>query len=232
MQWQGEDQSVWCYELLFLYRCEVGGACCSRDCVVFLSRDSGTCKTQHLTPSVTWFSSATYSLLSFSHSPSPYLFHLLLLPLPLSLPSSGPPSSPFLPPDHLMQYLPPHLTHMPNFPNITQGNPYLMTRTDSSIIDASCYKMEVRYQHMWQSRVEIEHYSIAYLSRSKCCSAELPLRAGLIRAAWMYGYLISLVANTSLTLNGSLRYSTLSAEKCNKIMFDFYLGLPHIQINA
>ena len=39
--------------------------------------------------------------------------------------------------------------------------------------------------YMWQSRVEIEHYSVAYLIallRSKHSSAELPLRAGLIRA--------------------------------------------------
>ena len=37
---------------------------------------------------------------------------------------------------------------------------------------------------MWQSQVEIEHYSplhnLTVLLRSKRCSAELPLRAGLI----------------------------------------------------
>ena len=30
---------------------------------------------------------------------------------------------------------------------------------------------------LWQSRVEIQHYSVAYLSRLKHCSAELPLKA-------------------------------------------------------
>ena len=46
--------------------------------------------------------------------------------------------------------------------------------------------------HMWQSQVEIEHYSIAYLSCSKHYSAELLLRVGLIRTALMHEYLISL----------------------------------------
>ena len=49
--------------------------------------------------------------------------------------------------------------------------------------------------HMWQPRVEIEHYSIANfkgLLHSKRCSTELPLRVGLIHAAKMYEYLISL----------------------------------------
>ena len=40
--------------------------------------------------------------------------------------------------------------------------------------------------HMWQSWVEIEHYSIVYLLCSKHYSAELPLRAGLIRVALMH----------------------------------------------
>ena len=38
--------------------------------------------------------------------------------------------------------------------------------------------------HMWQSRVEIEHYSVHIsiaLLHLKHCSAELPLRAGLMR---------------------------------------------------
>jgi len=30
---------------------------------------------------------------------------------------------------------------------------------------------------LWQSRVEIQHHSVAYLSRLKYCSAELPLKA-------------------------------------------------------
>ena len=45
---------------------------------------------------------------------------------------------------------------------------------------------------MWQSWVEIEHYSIVYLLYLKHCSAELLLRARLICTALMCGYLISL----------------------------------------
>ena len=49
--------------------------------------------------------------------------------------------------------------------------------------------------NMWQSRVKsnIIPLSISItLPCSKLCSAELPLRAGLIRAAKMHEYLISL----------------------------------------
>ena len=37
--------------------------------------------------------------------------------------------------------------------------------------------------HVWQSQVEIKHYSVAYstvLPCSKSCSTELPLRVGLV----------------------------------------------------
>ena len=42
-------------------------------------------------------------------------------------------------------------------------------------------------KHVWQSQVEIKHYSAAYLLRSKHCCAELPLRAGLVHSfdAWI-----------------------------------------------
>ena len=49
--------------------------------------------------------------------------------------------------------------------------------------------------HMLQSRVEIEHYSIAYfdtLLRLKRCSSELPLRAELIPATYTYQVFMSL----------------------------------------
>ena len=46
--------------------------------------------------------------------------------------------------------------------------------------------------HMWQSRVIIlSHISIALMCL-KCHVAELPLRAGLIRASWMHEYIINL----------------------------------------
>ena len=48
---------------------------------------------------------------------------------------------------------------------------------------------------MWQSRVEIENYSVAYFDRVVTevlrYSAVLPLRAGLIRAAKLHQCLIS-----------------------------------------
>ena len=90
---------------------------------------------------------------------------------------------------------------------------------------------------MWQSRVEIEQYSIVQLTvlpRLKRCCAKLPLRAGLIHAAKMHEYLISLCTCMSPTFNGSSalqHFERGNAVKiCNGIMFDFYLGLPHMYV--
>ena len=87
--------------------------------------------------------------------------------------------------------------------------------------------------HMWQSQVEIPLHNSTALPRSKHCSAKLPLRAGLICAAKMHEYLISLyVARMSPAIKGS---SVLHCFECsntveihNGIMFDFYPGLPHM----
>jgi len=65
---------------------------------------------------------------------------------------------------------------------------------------------------MWQSQVEIEHYSIAYLSRSKHYSAELLLRAGLIHAALMHVKSIYVV-HMSPAIN---RSSALQCFECRK----------------
>ena len=70
-----------------------------------------------------------------------------LLTLPPPPPPPPPPHSRFVPLIPV-QYLPPHLKHLPNFPDISRGNPYLMSRTDSSVIDANNYRMEVRYNSM------------------------------------------------------------------------------------
>ena len=85
---------------------------------------------------------------------------------------------------------------------------------------------------MLQSQVEIKHYSIAYLSHSKHCGAELPLGAGLIHTALMDEYLISLhVAHTSHTLNGHsalLHFKRSNVvENTRIITFDFYPGLMY-----
>ena len=66
--------------------------------------------------------------------------------------------------------------------------------------------------HVWQSQVETKHYSIAYLSRSKHYSAELPLRAGLIRTALMHVKSIYVV-HVSPAVNGS---SALQCFECRK----------------
>ena len=39
------------------------------------------------------------------------------------------------------------------------------------------------YTHMWQSQVEIEHFTIVYFNHVTSFEAELPLRPELIRAA-------------------------------------------------
>ena len=60
--------------------------------------------------------------------------------------------------------------------------------------------------YVWQSRVEIEHYSIAYFDhvtafpRLKRCSAELSLRAGLIRAAKVQAHLCDNAPNKLITI--------------------------------
>ena len=87
---------------------------------------------------------------------------------------------------------------------------------------------------MLQSRVEIEHYSIAYfdtLLRLKRCSSELPLRAELIPATYTYQVFMSLgcayeppppplmevQAYSALNVVMQLKYTTVQ----------FLPGLPH-----
>ena len=69
------------------------------------------------------------------------------------------------------------------------------------------------YHQMWQSQVEIKHYSAAYLLRSKHCSAELPLRAGLMCTALMHEYPISLRAYDPPPFMEVLCYSTSNVVK-------------------
>ena len=66
------------------------------------------------------------------------------------------------------------------------------------------------------------------------CGAKIPLRAGLIRAAKMHEYLISLHSVYEPAINRSSllqRFERSNAVKiCNRIMFNFYLGLAHMCI--
>ena len=48
------------------------------------------------------------------------------------------------------QYSPEHLEEMPNYPEVTYKNPYLMARRDQSIVDAQEYTTEVRNAKLWQ----------------------------------------------------------------------------------
>ena len=41
----------------------------------------------------------------------------------------------------MSQYLPTELREMPGFPDIARDNPYLMSRTDGSVIDAKPYTL-------------------------------------------------------------------------------------------
>ena len=69
----------------------------------------------------------------------------------------------------------------------------LLFATSLSISPIFC--MVDEQQHVWQSRVELKHYSVAFstaLPRSKYCSMELPLRAGLIYAVKLHQCQVSL----------------------------------------
>ena len=85
---------------------------------------------------------------------------------------------------------------------------------------------------MWQSQVEIEHYSIVYFDRITVFKA-LYRRTSVKRGAGMH--CVNVVSIHEFTQSPSLNGS--SALECfkrcnvieirNRIMFDFYLGLPH-----
>ena len=74
-------------------------------------------------------------------------------------------------------------------------------------------QLVTKKRQLWQSQVEIKHYSAAYLSCSKHCSTELLLRTGLIRTALMHEYLISLRSAYERRPYGS---SALQCFECGK----------------
>ena len=93
--------------------------------------------------------------------------------------------------------------------------------------------------HVWQSRVEIKHYSVVQFDCVTVFEAlwrKTSVKGMVIHAAKMheYMYLLSLCSCMSPTLNKS---SALQCFECsntvidkihNGIMLDFYPGLPHI----
>ena len=86
---------------------------------------------------------------------------------------------------------------------------------------------------MWQSRVEIiPLHNLTVLPHLKRCSTKLLLRAGLICAAEMHQYLISLPTTYEPCPYGSSTLQHFERSKAveihNAIMFNFYPGLPHI----
>ena len=90
---------------------------------------------------------------------------------------------------------------------------------------------------MWQSQVEIQHYSIStMLLRLKRCSAVLLLRVGLIRVPKLHQCLINLhsVYEPHLNRNTALQHFERgnAIEIRNGIMLDFYPGLPHMEYKS
>ena len=86
--------------------------------------------------------------------------------------------------------------------------------------------------HMWQSRVEIEHYFVAYFD---CITAfEVLWRRTSVKGGALGKFMNTYhvyTAHISPTLNGSSVVEHFERsngiEIHNEIMFNFYLGLPH-----
>ena len=84
---------------------------------------------------------------------------------------------------------------------------------------------------MWQSRVEIEHYSVVYFGHITRCNTVCTLQVGLIRTVYTHEYLtclhMSSTPNRSSALHCFERGNAF--EIGDGIMFDFYPELPHIE---
>ena len=78
---------------------------------------------------------------------------------------------------------------------------------------------------MIQSWVEIEHYSVTTLLRSKRYSAKLPLREELIDLSDIYAPTLCIGAAPFTEV---LCYSTLNSITRSKYTFDSYQGVSHI----
>ena len=85
---------------------------------------------------------------------------------------------------------------------------------------------------MWQSRVEIEHYSVAYFNRITAFEVRTSVKGGAHALGKLINTCHVYTARMSPALNGSSalqRFERSNAiEIRNGIMFDLYPGLPHI----
>ena len=88
---------------------------------------------------------------------------------------------------------------------------------------------------MWQSRLEIKDYSVAYFDRF--AAFEVPYRWTSIKGGTHMRFVDSLDIHASMKriwappLMEVQRFKHNKAiEICNRITFDFYMGLPHINL--
>ena len=79
--------------------------------------------------------------------------------------------------------------------------------------------------HVWQSWVEIEHYSEAYFD----CVTAFEVLCRCTNTRHIYAVRMSPALNVSSALQHFKRGNAIEIR--NGIMFDFYLGLPHTLIN-
>ena len=85
----------------------------------------------------------------------------------------------------------------------------------------------------WQSHVENKDYSVTYFNRIAAFKrriAELQVKAGLIRATHLQSTYMSRALNGSSAIQ-CFKCSD-AIEICNKIILNFYMGLPHIYISG
>ena len=86
-------------------------------------------------------------------------------------------------------------------------------------------------EYMWQSRVEIEHYSVVYFGHITRCNTVRTLQVGLIRTVYTHEYLTHLHMSSTPNRSSALqRFERGNAfEIGDGIMFGFYQELPHIE---
>ena len=89
--------------------------------------------------------------------------------------------------------------------------------------------------YMLQSRVETKHYSIAFfdcITTLKRYSAKLPLRAGsyVLGNSWILSTFTQRMwaPNSTEVVHYSTSNMVMQSRKRNRIIFDFYQGLPHM----
>ena len=96
--------------------------------------------------------------------------------------------------------------------------------------------------HMWQSWVEIEHYSVAYFDHVptfKVLQCGTSIKGGgnmhYENVSSIHGFIVYAVRmNPAFDRCSAIqRFKCTNVnETCNRIMFDFYLGLPYMVIHC